>query len=69
MLANKTDSDFSENTLKASGTNYSVDSMKKAAFVDEINNVLLTNEMTVDKEQVLLYLNERVKQINAKYDK
>ena len=49
MLVNNTDSNYLENTTKLSGIelstyNYSIDNIKKAAFLDELNNVLNLNK-------------------------
>ena len=70
MLANKTDSDSLVNTMKTSGIetyNYSVDFMKKAAFVDEMNNVLIHCEQSVAKDIIVEYLKIRVDEINQRY--
>ena len=55
-------------------SNYSVDTLKKAAFVDEINNVLKPLQMEspdqFDEELcvVLEYLEKRLKEINSNYN-
>jgi hypothetical protein len=56
--------------MRLSGTethNYSVDALKKAAFVDELNNVLIHAEKTVAKDIIVEYLNIRVNEINKRY--
>lgn len=50
--------------------NYSVDYLKRAAFVDELNNCLkVLNEEYVTQEilDVMRYLETRVKEIDKKY--
>ena len=50
--------------------NYSVDYLKRAAFVDELNNCLkVLNEEYVTQEilDVIYYLETRVKEIDKKY--
>lgn len=71
MLVNKTDSDYLENTIKLSGTehstyNYSIDNIKKAAFLDELNNVLNLNK-SVDFNPIIDYLKNRIDEINKRY--
>ena len=62
-------SSLSRGTLMAS--NYSVDFIKKAAFVDELNNVLRVMEVEfpdlVDENivAVMTYLESRIKQIEV----
>lgn len=48
--------------------NYSVDMLKKAAFVDELNNVLKSprNEKTNETAVIINYLEKRIKQIDEK---
>ena len=71
MQENQTDSGFLANTLKHSGTelpfNYSVDQMKKAAFVDELNYAKIYFENSVAKDFIIEYLNIRVDEINKRY--
>ena len=70
MLANQTDTDSLVSTMKRSGIdtyNYSVDSMKKAAFVDEINNVLIHCENSVAKDIISEYFKIRVDEITKRY--
>ena len=71
MSANETDFDFSASTLKHSGTelpyNYSVDQMKKAAFVDELNYAKIYFEKSVAKDFIIEYLNIRIDEINKRY--
>ena len=70
---NLTDLNSLESTLKLSGTdtyNYSVDALKKAAFIDEINNVLKVQnliENSVDRNTIICYLMDRVDEINKRY--
>ncbi|CAB5220680.1 hypothetical protein UFOVP247_22 [uncultured Caudovirales phage] len=67
MQESKTDSDSLVSTSRLSGTsNYSVDYMKKAAFVDELNNVLHNPDGFVDKV-VVAYLRKRIREIDRKY--
>lgn len=69
MLERLTGLNYSGNTTNISGTdtyNYSVDALKKAAFVDEINNVLKVKN-SVDLVPILDYLNNRVKEIDKRY--
>ena len=69
MLERLTGLSYSENTTKTSGIdtyNYSVDALKKAAFVDEINNVLKVNNL-VDKSMIICYLENRIKEIDKRY--
>jgi hypothetical protein len=66
----KTDLDSSANTTKDSGTNsynYSVDVMKKAAFVDEVNNVLIHCQKTVASEIIIAYIKNRISEIDARH--
>jgi hypothetical protein len=71
MSANETVSGFSASTLKHSGTdlpyNYSVDQMKKAAFVDELNYAKIYFENSVAKDFIIEYLNIRIDEINKRY--
>lgn len=69
MQENKTDSDYLASTSRVSGTehNYSVDYMKKAAFTDELNNVLIHAEKTVAKDIIVEYLKIRIDEINKRY--
>ena len=62
-----------ESTLKLSGTdtyNYSVDALKKAAFIDELQlleahpNFI---ENRVDKITIICYLKDRIDQITKRY--
>ena len=69
MLERLTGLSYSENTTKTSGIdtyNYSVDALKKAAFVDEINNVLKVNN-SVDQLAIIYYLENRIKEIDKRY--
>jgi len=51
-----------------SDSNYSVDTLKKAAFVDELNNVLISmSDNDPQKRWIISYLNERIKEIDARY--
>lgn len=50
--------------------NYSVDYLKRAAFVDELNNclkVLNEDDITPEIQDVMRYLEGRVKEIDKKY--
>ena len=50
--------------------NYSVDYLKRAAFVDELNNclkVLDEDDITPEIRDVMHYLEHRVKEIDKKY--
>ena len=71
MSANETVSGFSASTLKHSGTdlpyNYSVDQMKKAAFIDELNYAKIYFEKSVAKDFIIEYLNIRIDEINKRY--
>ena len=71
MQENQTVSDFSANTLKHSGTelpyNYSVDQLKKAAFVDELNYAKIFFENSVAKDFIIEYLNIRIDEITKRY--
>ena len=68
MLERLTGLDYLGNTTKDSGIdyNYSVDSLKRAAFVDEINNVLKVNNH-VDQISIIYYLENRIKEIDKRY--
>jgi len=68
MLERLTGLDYLVNTTKDSGIdyNYSVDSLKRAAFVDEINNVLKVNNH-VDQISIIYYLENRIKEIDKRY--
>ena len=68
MLERLTGLNYSENTTKTSGIeyNYSVDALKRAAFVDEINNVLKVNNH-VDQISIIYYLENRIKEIDKRY--
>ena len=51
-------------------SNYSVDALKKAAFVDEINNVLSSTAFwrnTFITNLIIWYLKERIKEIDSLY--
>jgi len=71
MQENQTDLGFSASTLRHSGTelpyNYSVDQMKKAAFVDELNYAKIYFEKSVAKDFIIEYLNIRIDEINKRY--
>lgn len=68
MSASGTDSGSSVSTTKAYGTSsYSIDNMKKAAFVDELNCVLLAHYNTVDMQPIIEYFQARVEEITKKY--
>lgn len=69
MNASATDSGSSANTTKTYGTSgsYSIDFLKKAAFTDELNSVLLAHHNTVDMKPVIEYLQARVEEITKKY--
>ena len=71
MQENQTVSGFSASTLRHSGTdlpyNYSVDQMKKAAFVDELNYAKIHFEKSVAKDFIIEYLNIRIDEINKRY--
>jgi hypothetical protein len=71
MQENETDSSFSANTLKHFGTelpyNYSVDQLKKAAFIDEINYAKIYFENSVAKDFIIEYLKIRVDEITKRY--
>jgi hypothetical protein len=58
------DSDSLVSTIKVSGIdhNYSVDSLKIAAFTDELNNVLYNKN-----NEVVYYLQSRIKEIKDRY--
>ena len=65
----ETDLSCLESTTRLSGIdtyNYSVDTLKKAAFVDEINNVLIPNN-SVDQLAIIYYLENRIKEIDKRY--
>jgi len=67
MLESLMDSDSLVSTTRHSGTNnYSVDALKKAAFTDEINNVLHSPDGFVDKV-VVAYLRKRIREIDRRY--
>ena len=68
-----TDSNSLVSTSKLSGIdthNYSVDALKKAAFIDELQlleahpNLI---ENSVDRNTILCYLKDRVDEINKRY--
>ena len=70
MSANVTGSDSLVSTSNLSGTevyNYSVDYMKRAAFVDELNNVLIYAEKSVAKDIIVEYLKIRIDDITKRY--
>ena len=71
MQENQTVSGFSASTLKHSGTdltyNYSVDQMKKAAFVNELNYAKIHFEKSVAKDFIIEYLNIRIDEITKRY--
>jgi hypothetical protein len=68
MNASVTDSGSSASTTKTFGTSsYSIDNMKKAAFVDELNCVLLAHHNTVEMQPIIEYLQARVEEITRKY--
>jgi hypothetical protein len=48
--------------------NYSVDSLKRAAFVDELNNKLLIMNPLPEIQVVISYLQQRIKEIDKKYE-
>lgn len=52
-------------------SNYSIDMLKKAAFVDELNNVLRVSNPIIDtnKSVVMKYLMDRIAEIDFKYKK
>jgi hypothetical protein len=53
--------------MKAS-YNYSIDTLRKAAFVDELNNVLiLMDDNDPQKVWVVKYIKARLKEIDARY--
>jgi hypothetical protein len=56
-----------ERSDTVSDYNYSVDYMKKAAFFDEVNNVLIHRENTVEKDIIVEYLKNRIEEITKKY--
>jgi hypothetical protein len=48
--------------------NYSIDTLRKAAFVDELNNVLISmSENDPQKRWVVQYMKDRIKEIDARY--
>jgi len=47
---------------------YSVDKMKRAAFVDEINNCLILLDDENIKEVIKEYLNKRIKEFDERYN-
>jgi hypothetical protein len=69
MSAKGTDSGSSASTTKTFGTksSYSIDFLKKAAFVDELNCVLLVHHNTVDMKPVIEYFQARVDEITKYY--
>ena len=69
MQEKETVSDYLASTIKVSGTehNYSVDFLKKSAFVDELNNVLIHAQKTVAKDIIVEYLKLRVDEITKRY--
>jgi len=51
-----------------SDSNYSVDTLKKAAFVDELNNVLISmSDNDPQKRWIMKYIQDRIKEIDARY--
>ena len=44
--------------------NYSIAVLKKAAFVDELNNTLKISKCTDDNDIVIKYLEKRIAEIN-----
>jgi len=49
-------------------SNYSIDTLKKAAFVDELNNVLISmSDNDPQKRWVVQYIQDRIKEIDARY--
>ena len=71
MSANETGSNYSESITNRSGTNlstynYSVDSLKRSAFTDELNNVL-SQKNSVDFNPIIDYLKNRIDEINKRY--
>lgn len=70
MSVKETDSDFLVSTIKPYGTNtynYSVDMIRKAAFIDEINNVMVYFEKSVAKDIIVEYLKIRIEEITTRY--
>lgn len=70
MQESKTDSNSLASTIKTSGINahnYSVDQLRKAAFVDELNNVVIFYEDTVAKDIIKEYLKLRIDEITKRY--
>jgi len=68
-LESQTVLDYLENTTKLSGIdthNYSIDALKKSAFIDEINNVLIPKN-SIDQLAIIYYLENRIKEIDKKY--
>jgi len=49
--------------------NYSIDTLKRSAFIDELNNVLKQHSPIINKEiQIVIdYLKRRIKHIDDKY--
>jgi hypothetical protein len=48
--------------------NYSIDTLRKAAFVDELNNVLIMmDDSDPQKVWVVEYIKARIKEIDARY--
>lgn len=53
-------------------TNYSVDMIKKASFVDELNNILRvlpSDKLDEAKTAVIQYLESRIAEIDKRYKK
>lgn len=70
MSVKETDSDFSVSITRRYGTetyNYSVDMLRKAAFVDEINNIMVYYENSVAKDIIMEYLKIRIDEITVRY--
>lgn len=68
MSANVTDSGSSASTTKTFGTSsYSIDNIKKAAFIDELNCVLLAHHNTVEMKPIIEYLQLRIEEITRKH--
>lgn len=55
--------------MPQTATNYSIDMLKKAAFVDEINNVLKPRVGYSVEEATLIidYMEKRIKEIEKKH--
>ena len=49
--------------------NYSIDALKRSAFIDELNNVLKQHSPAINREMQIIidYLKCRIKQIDDKY--